>query len=243
MTLDGYRVVITGASRGIGKATARMFHEAGARVALVARHQERLAQVAEELGGERVLTLAADLADPEAPKTVIDAVVKAWGGLDVLVNNAGITRDRFLLRLSEEDLETVLNVNLKAAFRMARTALRPMLKARQGVIVNVSSVVGLTGNPGQSIYAASKAGLIAFTRSLAREVGSRQIRVVAVAPGFIETDMTRDLPEEVKTAYHQQIALGRFGQPEEVARVIRFLASPEASYISGQVIVVDGGLI
>ncbi len=243
MTLDGYRVVITGASRGIGKATARMFHEAGARVALVARHQERLAQVAEELGGERVLTLAADLADPEAPKAVIDAVVEAWGGLDVLVNNAGITRDRFLLRLSEEDLETVLNVNLKAAFRMARTALRPMLKARQGVIVNVSSVVGLTGNPGQSIYAASKAGLIAFTRSLAREVGSRKIRVVAVAPGFIETDMTRDLPEEVKTAYHQQIALGRFGQPEEVARVIRFLASPEASYISGQVIVVDGGLI
>ncbi len=242
MHLEGKRVLLTGASRGIGRAMARRFSEEGARVALVARNEASLRELAEQLPGE-ALVVAEDLSHPDSPQRIVQRVQEAWGGVDVLVHNAGITRDRFLLRMKEEDFDAVMQVNLRAGLFLAREVLRGMVRQRQGVILFVSSVVGLVGNPGQTVYAASKAGLIALTKSLAKEVGSRGIRVLALAPGFIETDMTRDLPEEVKTAYFQQIALRRFGKPEEVASVATFLISDAASYVNGQVIVVDGGMI
>ncbi len=245
MRFQNQVVLVTGASTGIGWATAQAFHREGARVALVARNQEALERRFQELGGdpERVAVFAADVTDADRAREVVQAVLERWGRLDVLVNNAGIAIDKLLLRLTEEDWHRVLEVNLTGVFHYTKAALRPLLKQRRGVIINVSSVIGITGNPGQSAYAASKAGIIAFTRSLAREVGSRNVRVVAVAPGYVETRMTADLPEAVKEAYRSQIALGRPAQPEEIARVILFLASEEASYITGQVIVVDGGLI
>ncbi len=238
-------VLITGASTGIGWATSRAFFQEGARVALVARNEETLRQRFQELGSDasRVALFPADVADGQRAQEVVQAVLDQWGRVDVLVNNAGIAIDKLLLRLGPEEWQRVLDVNLTGMYHFSRAVLRPMLKQRQGVIINVSSVVGITGNPGQSAYAASKAGMIAFTRSLAREVGSRNLRVVAVAPGYVETRMTEGLPEAVKEAYRQQIALGRPAQPEEIARVILFLASDEASYITGQVIVVDGGMI
>ncbi len=238
-------VLITGASTGIGWATAQAFAREGARVALVARRAETLQRRFEELGGnpERVAVFPADVTQEARAREVVQTILDRWGRLDVLVNNAGIAIDKLLLRLTPEDWHRILEVNLTGMYYFSRAVLRPMLKQRRGVIVNVSSVVGITGNPGQSAYAASKAGMIAFTRSLAREVGSRQVRVVAVAPGYVETRMTEGLPEAVKEAYRQQIALGRPAQPEEIARVILFLASEDASYITGQVIVVDGGMI
>lgn len=242
MKLQNKRILITGASRGIGKAMALRFSHEGAHVALVARNQEALSNLAQELPGPS-LVIGADLSEPEAPARIVREVKEAWEGVDILVHNAGITRDRFLLRMKEEDLEDVLRVNLKAGVFLAREVLRSMIRQRSGVILFVSSVVGLVGNPGQIAYAASKAGLIAVTKSLSKEVGSRGIRVLALAPGFIQTDMTQNLPEEVKETYLQQIALRRFGTPEEVASVATFLVSDEASYINGQVVVVDGGMI
>ena len=237
--------LITGASTGIGWATARAFHQEGARVVLVARNAQTLEQRFQELGSDRnqVAVFPADVTDLERAQEIVQTVLERWGRLDILVNNAGMTVDQLLLRLSPEDWHRVLEVNLTGTYNFTKAALRPLLKQRRGVIVNVSSVVGITGNPGQAAYAASKAGIIAFTRSLAREVGRRNVRVVAVAPGYVETRMTADLPEAVKEAYRSQIALGRPAQPEEIARVILFLASEEASYITGQVVVVDGGMI
>ena len=237
--------LITGASRGIGKATAEKFARNGYNLALVSRSKESLEKVKEEIGGtgSEILIFPADVSDFERAQEIVKEVHDHFGRIDVLVNNAGTTLDKFLLRTSESDWDTIININLKSVFNYSKAVSRIMLKQKYGVIVNVSSVVGLIGNAGQASYAASKAGIIGFTKSLAKELGSRNIRVVAVAPGFIETALTESLPQEVKRAYLEQIALRRFGKPEDVANLIYFLASDEASYITGQTFVIDGGMI
>ncbi len=237
--------LITGASRGIGRATAERFARGGYNLALVSRSEESLNRVKEELSGYGVdiLIFPADVSDFKRAQEVVDTTIKEMGRIDVLVNNAGTTLDKFLLRTTEEDWDRIIDINLKSVFNYSKAASRYMLKQKSGVIINVSSVVGLIGNAGQASYAASKAGIIAFTKSLAKELGSRNIRVVAVAPGFIETDLTSNLPQDIKDYYFQQIALRRFGKPEDVAGVIYFLASEDANYITGQTIIVDGGMI
>ncbi len=237
--------LITGASRGIGRATAERFARGGYDLALVSRSEEALNRVKEELSGYgvRILVFPADVSDFQRAQEVVETTVKEMGRIDVLVNNAGTTLDKFLLRTTEEDWDRIIDINLKSVFNYSKAASRYMLKQKGGVIINVSSVVGLIGNAGQASYAASKAGIIAFTKSLAKELGSRNIRVVAVAPGFIETDLTSSLPQDIKDYYFQQIALRRFGKPEDVAGVIYFLASEDAAYITGQTIIVDGGMI
>ncbi len=237
--------LITGASRGIGRATAERFARGGYNLSLVSRSEESLKKVKEELSryGIDILTFPADVSDFKRAQEIVNETVKEMGRIDVLVNNAGTTLDKFLLRTTEEDWDRIMDINLKSVFNYSKAASRYMLKQKGGVIINVSSVVGLIGNAGQASYAASKAGIIAFTKSLAKELGSRNIRVVAVAPGFIETDLTRNLPQDIKDYYFQQIALRRFGRPEDVAGVIYFLASDDAAYITGQTIVVDGGMI
>ncbi|HHW11054.1 MAG TPA: 3-oxoacyl-ACP reductase FabG [Firmicutes bacterium] len=244
MSLAGKTALITGANRGIGRAVALAMAEKGALVALGSRRPEAAETVREEIEkrGGQAFVVALDVGSTASCSEAVDQVVGRTGRLDILVNNAGITRDSVLLRLSEEDWDQVLDTNLKGVYRCSRAALRPMLKARSGVIINISSIVGLIGNPGQVNYAAAKAGVIGFTKSLAREVASRQIRVNAVAPGFIDTDMTGSLSEEQQKALAARIPLGRTGKPEEVAAAVCFLAGDEASYITGQVIVVDGGL-
>ncbi len=237
--------LITGASRGIGRATAERFARGGYNLSLVSRSEESLKKVKEELShyGIDILIFPADVSDFKRAQEIVNETVKEMGRIDVLVNNAGTTLDKFLLRTTEEDWDRIMDINLKSVFNYSKAASRYMLKQKGGVIINVSSVVGLIGNAGQASYAASKAGIIAFTKSLAKELGSRNIRVVAVAPGFIETDLTRRLPQDIKDYYFQQIALRRFGRPEDVAGVIYFLASDDAAYITGQTIVVDGGMI
>ncbi len=237
--------LITGASRGIGRATAERFAKGGYNLVLVSRSEESLKKVKDELSGYgvEILIFPADVSDFKRAQEVVDATVKELGRIDVLVNNAGTTLDKFLLRTTEEDWDRIININLKSVFNYSKAASRYMLKQKGGVIINVSSVVGLIGNAGQASYAASKAGIIAFTKSLAKELGSRNIRVVAVAPGFIETDLTNNLPQDIKDYYFQQIALRRFGKPEDVAGVIYFLAGDDAAYITGQTIIVDGGMI
>ncbi len=237
--------LITGASRGIGRATAERFAKGGYNLALVSRSEESLKKVKDELSGYgvEILIFPADVSDFRRAQEVVDTTVKELGRIDVLVNNAGTTLDKFLLRTTEEDWDRIIDINLKSVFNYSKAASRYMLKQKGGVIINVSSVVGLIGNAGQASYAASKAGIIAFTKSLAKELGSRNIRVVAVAPGFIETDLTSKLPQDIKDYYFQQIALRRFGKPEDVAGVIYFLASDDAAYITGQTIIVDGGMI
>lgn len=244
--LKGKVAVVTGASRGIGKAIALKLASQGAKVVINYHGSEEKAKEVkaqiEEAGGEAV-TYQCDVSDYEACQTFIQDVIKTEGSLDILVNNAGITRDGLLMKMSEADFDQVLNTNLKGAFHTIRFVARQMLKQRSGRIINMASVVGVSGNAGQANYAASKAGVIGLTKATARELASRGITVNAVAPGFIETDMTAVLPEKVREASIAQIPLGTFGTPEQVAATVAFLASEDAAYITGQVIHVDGGMV
>jgi 3-oxoacyl-[acyl-carrier protein] reductase len=241
--LNGSTAVVTGGSRGIGLAIARALAEGGARVAVLGRNGARAEEAARDLPGSGHLGMACDVADPEAARAAVTAVEEAFGDVAILVNNAGITRDNILLRLKDEDWDEVLDTNLKGAFNMTRAVTRGMMKRRDGVILNVSSVVGLMGNAGQTNYAASKSGLFGLTKSVARELASRGVRCNAVAPGYIETDMTAELDEKQASALRERIPLGRLGAPEDVASVVRFLAGPSAGYITGQIITVDGGMV
>jgi len=241
--LQGQVALVTGGSRGIGLAVATELATAGARVAVVARDEARAQAAAAGLPGEGHRGYAADVADPEAVNALVKRVEEELGSLDVLVNNAGITRDNVLMRIKDDDWAAVLDTNLRGVFNTIRAASRGMMKRRAGRVINITSVVGITGNKGQANYAASKAGVIGLTKSVAKELASRGILVNAVAPGYIETDMTSDLPEAARDALMSQIALGRLGKPEDIAPVVRFLAGPGASYMTGQTLVVDGGMV
>ncbi|RIK47258.1 MAG: 3-oxoacyl-[acyl-carrier-protein] reductase [Chloroflexi bacterium] len=237
--------IVTGAVRGIGRAVCLELARAGYRVVANYRGDDELAQslvseIAQE--GGHAVALRADVTVADDVAGLIEGTLSTFGRLDVLVNNAGITRDTLLMRMSETDWDAVLTTNLKGAFLCSKAAIRPMMRQRSGSIINLTSVVGLVGNAGQTNYAAAKAGLVGFTKSLAKEVGSRGITVNAVAPGFIETRLTDVLPDELKGTIQTQIPLGRMGRPEDVAGVVAFLASPAARYITGAVISVDGGL-
>ena len=240
--LTGKTSFVTGSTRGIGLAIARAFHAAGAKVAIVGRDAERARSVAGSLG-DRSAGIACDVAVAEQVEAALAAAESALGPVEILVNNAGLTRDNILLRLTDADWDAVLDANLKGAFHTTRVAVKGMMKRRSGRIINVTSVVGLSGNKGQANYAASKAGLIGFTKSVAKEYAGRGILANCIAPGYIETDMTSGLPEAAKATLLQGIALGRLGRPEDVAGTALFLASDLASYITGQVLVVDGGLV
>ncbi|HEX6435100.1 MAG TPA: 3-oxoacyl-[acyl-carrier-protein] reductase [Gemmatimonadales bacterium] len=240
--LTGKTAFVTGSTRGIGLAVAQALYGAGAKVAVVGRDVERARAVAAELG-DRAAGVACDVADGDQVAAAVAAAEKALGPIDILVNNAGLARDNILLRLTEEDWDAVLDANLKGAFHTTRAVIKGMMKRRAGRIINMSSVVGLMGNKGQANYAASKAGLIGFTKSIAKEYASRNILVNCIAPGFIETDMTASLPDEARATLLEEIALGRLGRPEDVAGTVLFLASDLAAYITGQVLVVDGGMV
>jgi 3-oxoacyl-[acyl-carrier protein] reductase len=243
MELAGQVALVTGGSRGIGRALAGELAAAGARVAVVARDAGRAQAAAAELPGDGHRGFGCDVADSGAVNELVKTVEAEMGGLEILVNNAGVTEDNLLVRMSDEAWDRVLDTNLKGAFNLIRAAARGMMRRRSGRIINITSVVGITGNPGQANYAASKAGLIGLTKSVARELASRGVLCNAVAPGFIDTEMTAALPEAAREGLLAQIALGRLGRPEDVARVVRFLAGPAASYVTGQTLVVDGGMV
>lgn len=240
--LTGRSALVTGSTRGIGRAIAASLTEAGARVAVVGRDQARAAEVAEELGGG-ALGFGADVSEPASVVALVQAVEVAFGQVDILVNNAGLTRDNLLFRIKDDDWDMVLDANLRGAFVAIRATARGMMKRRWGRIINIASIVGITGNKGQANYAASKAGLIGLTKSVAKELGSRNILVNAIAPGFIETDMTAAMTPEARAALSSQIPLDRLGSPQDIAGMVAFLASDLASYITGQVLVVDGGMV
>ena len=240
--LSGRNALVTGSTRGIGRAIAEAFAESGARVAVVGRDQQRADEAAAAIGNG-AKGFATDVSDTAAVTKLIDDVEKAFGSIDVLVNNAGITRDNIVMRLKDEDWDAVQNANLRGAFASIRAVSRGMMKRRSGRIINVASIVGMIGNKGQANYAASKAGLIALTKTVAKELGSRNILINAVAPGFIETEMTASMTPEAREALGKQIALERLGTAKDVAAMVTFLASDLASYITGQVFVVDGGLV
>ena len=246
-TLAGRTALVTGAGRGIGRATAVRLARDGARVAVNFKGNAEAAaetkRLVAEAGGEATLVQGDVSVDADAERVVKEAVVFGAGRLEILVNNAGITRDNLLLRMSAEEWDAVLDLNLRAAFLVTKAALRPMMKQRGGRIVNVSSIAGVMGNAGQANYSAAKAGLIAFTKTIAREMASRNITANAVAPGFVPTDLTHDLIGQMEETLLKQIPLGRFGTVEDVANAIAFLVSDEASYITGQVLVVDGGMV
>ena len=241
--LDGRVALVTGGSRGIGLGIAEELAKAGAKVAIFGRNGDAAAAAAAGLPGSGHGGFACDVADSAAVDAAVKAAEEQVGPVDILVNNAGITRDNILMRLKDEDWDDVLNANLKGAFHMTRALTRGMMKRRDGVIINVSSVVGLMGNAGQSNYAASKAGLHGLTKSVARELASRGIRCNCIAPGYIRTDMTAELSEDQTAALMSQIPLGRLGEPEDIAGVVRFLAGPAGRYITGQILAVDGGMV
>lgn len=243
--LSNQVAVVTGAGRGIGRAIALKLAAAGADVVCVSRTQENSDKVAAEVqaAGRKSWSVAVDVADSKAVTGAAEKILADAGRVDILVNNAGVTRDGLLMRMSEEDWDTVLNTNLKGAFSFTKAFSRPLIKQRSGRIINISSVIGLIGNAGQCNYAASKAALIGLTKSVARELASRNITVNAVAPGFIETDMTAVLDEKMKSEISQKIPLNCLGKPEDIAEAVLFLASPAARYITGQVLTVDGGMV
>ena len=244
MILDKHIVVVTGASRGIGRSIALELARQGATVIGTATSEsgaEGITAALKEAGGQgRGAVL--DVTDAAASEAFIDGVVKEFGGLNVLVNNAGITKDQLAMRMKDDEFDAVIDTNLRAVFRLSRAVLRPMMKARGGRIINITSVVASSGNPGPANYAAAKAGVAGMTRALAREIGSRGITVNCIAPGFIDTDMTKVLPEAQRAALTAQIPLGRLGSPEDIAHAVAFLASPQAGYITGTTLHVNGGM-
>ena len=248
MRFENTVAVVTGAGRGIGAAIAHRLAAEGARVAIVSRTEANSQKVADAINAlhpvesPKARAYAVDVADHSAVATMAQQIAKDFGGVDILVNNAGVTRDRLALRLSEEDWDVVLDTNLKGAFNFIQPLLRPIMKSSRGRIINISSVSGLMGTAGQVNYGASKAGLIGLSKSLAREVASRGVTVNVIAPGFITTDMTDVLSEDLKKGVQTQIPLATFGEPEDIAGAVAFLASAEARYITGQVLTVDGGL-
>ncbi|AYZ67751.1 3-oxoacyl-ACP reductase FabG [Burkholderia multivorans] len=243
-TLDKQVAIVTGASRGIGRAIALELARLGATVIGTATSESGASAIAAAFAEAGVTGRGAvlNVNDAAAAEALIDATVKEFGALHVLVNNAGITQDQLAMRMKDEDWDAVIDTNLKSVFRLSRAVLRPMMKARGGRIINITSVVGSAGNPGQANYAAAKAGVAGMTRALAREIGSRGITVNCVAPGFIDTDMTKTLPEEQQAALKTQIPLGRLGSPEDIAHAVAFLASPQAGYITGTTLHVNGGM-
>jgi 3-oxoacyl-[acyl-carrier protein] reductase len=240
--LAGEVALVTGASRGIGAAIADTLAANGAKVIGTATSEAGAQAIGARLAAHGGVGRALNVTDGAAVEALIDSAAKEFGPISLLVNNAGITRDQLLLRMKDEDWQAILDTNLTSVYRTSKAVLRGMMKARKGRIINIASVIGLTGNPGQSNYAAAKAGIIAFSKSLAREIGSRGITVNVVAPGFIDTDMTRSLPEESKQALLGQIALGRLGAPDDIAQAVLFLASTAAAYITGETLHVNGGM-
>jgi len=239
--MQGRVALVTGSTRGIGRAIAETLVGCGARVAVVGRDRAKAGEVSESIGGAG--GFACDVADPASVEALVTEVEKTVGGIDILVNNAGLTRDNLMMRLKNDDWDVVLNTNLRGAFVAVRSVSRGMIKRRWGRIINIASVVGLVGNKGQSNYAASKAGLIGFTKSVAKELASRNVLANVVAPGFVETDMTAAMTAEARATLSKQIPLERLGTPSDIAGTVAFLASDAASYITGQVIIVDGGMV
>ena len=246
MSLEGKNAIVTGAGRGIGKAIAEALAQRGCQVVIAERLAELGEATAQEITntyGQRSIANPVDVSDLGSVKEMVEKALGEFGRIDILVNNAGVTRDNLIMRMEEADWDLVLDINLKGAFNCSKAVVRTMMKQRYGRIVNIASVSGLAGQAGQANYSASKAGLIGMTKALARELGSRQITVNAVAPGFIPTDLTKDLPTELKDASLKMIPLGRWGSPQEIAAAVAFLASDEAAYITGHVLCVDGGMV
>lgn len=243
--LNNKVAIITGASQGIGRTIALVFAKSGANVICIARSESKIKELCLEITdqGGQASPIACDVGDGDAYANAIKSVANEYGKLDILINNAGITRDALLMRMNDTQWDEVLNTNLKGAFHGMKSAIRPMMKNKYGRIINITSIVGLTGNPGQANYAASKAGLIGMTQSIAKEVGTRGITVNCIAPGWIDTEMTVDLPEDSKKDLLDRIPIGKIGKPEDIAHAAVFLASDEASYITGQTITVDGGRV
>jgi len=244
-SLSNKIAIVTGASRGIGSTIAHNLSKAGAKIVLISRNIDTLKLVEAEIksNGGDAISIAADVSNLESFTDAISRVMEMWGTVDILINNAGITRDNIIMRLKEEDWDAVIDINLKGCFNGIKAVTRPMVKARYGRIVNITSVIGLIGNSGQSNYAASKAGILGLTKSIAKELGSRNITVNAIAPGYIQTEMTDNLDKTSKENLMKSIPLQRLGHPQEIANLVCFLASNEAAYITGQTLNVDGGMV